>query len=101
MYGDGRHGWYRQGDDPGAGRAWYDGGRRGARSSLFSISVEKGAETSIYLATSLEVEGVTGKYFVKKEAVSSSDVSYDEGVAARLWQVSEELTGLPASSGAL
>ncbi len=59
----------------------------------FALSVEKGAETSIYLASSPEVEGVTGKYFDKKKPVSSSSESYDEAVARRLWQVSAELTG--------
>jgi NAD(P)-dependent dehydrogenase (short-subunit alcohol dehydrogenase family) len=55
---------------------------------------EKGAETVLYLATSPEVEGVTGKYFVDKRARPSSKRSYDTQVAARLWQVSEEMTGL-------
>lgn len=54
----------------------------------------KGAETTIYLATSSEVEGVTGKYFVDKKQVTSSAASYDRTVADRLWHVSEELTGL-------
>jgi NAD(P)-dependent dehydrogenase (short-subunit alcohol dehydrogenase family) len=60
--------------------------------AVFFQSPEKGAETSIYLASSLEVEGVTGKYFVKKRAVASSPESYDLAIATRLWQVSEELT---------
>ena len=42
------------------------------------ISPEKGAETSIYLASSPEVEGLSGRYFVKKAEARSSDVSYDE-----------------------
>jgi hypothetical protein len=45
-----------------------------------------------YLASSPEVEGITGKYFVDREAVQSSPLSYDEGVAQRLWEVSEDLT---------
>ena len=60
----------------------------------FLSSPEKGAETSIYLAASPEVEGVTGQYFVKKAAVESSPESYDAAIAKRLWQVSIELTGL-------
>ncbi|MBN1485053.1 MAG: SDR family oxidoreductase [Chloroflexia bacterium] len=55
---------------------------------------EQGARTSIYLATSPEVEGVTGQYFVKCQAVSSSPASYDIATARRLWQVSAELVGL-------
>ena len=62
--------------------------------NLFSISVEEGAQTSIYLASSPEVEDVTGKYFVKKKAVSSSSASYDESAAKRLWEISEEMTGI-------
>ncbi len=65
---------------------------------LFAISPEEGAQTAIYLATSPEVEGVTGKYFVDKKPVESSPESYDRETAARLWQVSVELTGLPLFS---
>lgn len=62
---------------------------------LALISPEQGAQTSIYLATSPEVEGVTGKYFVKQKAVPSSPASYDTATASRLWQVSAAMTGLP------
>ena len=58
----------------------------------FLISSRKGAITPIYLASSPEVEDVTGKYFVKKHVVQSSPESYDEDIARRLWEVSEELT---------
>jgi NAD(P)-dependent dehydrogenase (short-subunit alcohol dehydrogenase family) len=61
---------------------------------IAAISPAEGAETIIYLASSPEVEGVTGKYFVQKKEVPSSDVSYDVEAARRLWQVSLELTGL-------
>lgn len=60
----------------------------------FFLSPEKGAETSLYLASSTEVEGVTGKYFVKKKAVLSSPESYDLEIARHLWEVSTQLTGL-------
>ena len=59
-------------------------------------SPEKGAETSIYLASSPEVEGLSGRYFVKKAEARSSDVSYDGRIARRLWEVSAELTNLRA-----
>jgi NAD(P)-dependent dehydrogenase (short-subunit alcohol dehydrogenase family) len=65
--------------------------------NLFALSPEEGAQTSIYLAASPEAAGVTGKYFVKCRAVSSSKASYDQIAAARLWRISAELTGLPAS----
>jgi retinol dehydrogenase-14 len=59
-------------------------------------SPEKGAETSIYLASSAEVEGLSGGYFVKKAEARSSDVSHDERIARRLWEASAELTNLPS-----
>jgi retinol dehydrogenase-12 len=62
--------------------------------SLFGKSAEEGAETSIYLASSPEVEGVSGKYFADREPVSSSPASYDEEAAQRLWRVSEDMTVL-------
>ncbi len=61
---------------------------------LFALTPEQGADNTIYLASSPQVEGVTGKYFVKRESVQSSPLSYDVGVAHRLWEVSENLTGL-------
>lgn len=64
---------------------------------LFALSAEEGAQTMIYLATSPEVEGVTGKYFVKEKAVLSSPASYDEAAARRLWQISEKMTSLPVA----
>ena len=58
------------------------------------LSPEEGAQTSIYLATSSEVEGVTGTYYVKSKPKKSSESSYDLDLSARLWQVSMEMTGL-------
>lgn len=53
----------------------------------------QGAATSIYLASSPEVGGTTSKYFADCRLKPSSRESYDAGVAARLWQASQELTG--------
>jgi NAD(P)-dependent dehydrogenase (short-subunit alcohol dehydrogenase family) len=64
---------------------------------LVALSPEKGAQTSIYLASSPEVEDVTGKYFVNCKAVKSSPVSYDVERARRLWDVSAKMTGLAKS----
>ena len=61
---------------------------------LIGSGPEKGAKTSIYLATSPEVQGVSGKYFVRQKPVESSRISYDESLAGRLWERSAELTGL-------
>lgn len=60
----------------------------------FSISPEQGADTIIYLASSPEVEGITGKYWVKRKAIQSSAASYDEAAQKRLWNVSAEMTGI-------
>jgi NAD(P)-dependent dehydrogenase (short-subunit alcohol dehydrogenase family) len=58
----------------------------------FLLSPEKGARTSVYLVTSPEVEGVSGKYFDKCKAVASNKESYDTQVARRLWDISEQMT---------
>jgi hypothetical protein len=54
----------------------------------------EGASTAIYLATSEEAEGVTGKYFCNKKPIKSSKLSYDKELAKRLWNVSEKLVHL-------
>ena len=58
---------------------------------LGAISSEKGAETILYLASSPEVEGVTGRYFYNKKDIRSSGASYDQQAASRLWKTSMEL----------
>jgi NAD(P)-dependent dehydrogenase (short-subunit alcohol dehydrogenase family) len=58
----------------------------------FTLTPEQGADNTIYLATSPEVEGVTGKYFVKRKAVTSAPISYDEKLARQLWEISEKIT---------
>ncbi|SVD16954.1 uncharacterized protein METZ01_LOCUS369808, partial [marine metagenome] len=58
------------------------------------ISVEAGALTSVYAASSPELEGVSGKYLDKKQIVPSSSRSFDEAQAAALWELSASLTGL-------
>ena len=60
---------------------------------LFAISEEKGAATSHYLAAAEAVAGVSGRYFVKCRAVASSPASRDREAQARLWGLSEEMTG--------
>jgi NAD(P)-dependent dehydrogenase (short-subunit alcohol dehydrogenase family) len=57
----------------------------------FVLNAEQGAATSVYLASSPEVEGVTGRYFVKRKARSPSRVAQDPVAARRLWDMSEEL----------
>lgn len=57
---------------------------------LFAIGEEEGAETQIYLASSQEVEGVTGNYFEKKKPVEPHPFAHDKDAQKRLWQISEE-----------
>lgn len=59
--------------------------------SPIAISEEKGAKTSIYLASSPEVEGVTGKYFVRSQPRKSSSRTYDAALQHQLWALSESL----------
>ena len=64
----------------------------------FLGSPEEGARTSVYLASSPDVAGVTGKYFDKCKAVRSNAVSYDEASWVRLWEVSEGMTSKQAAA---
>ena len=61
---------------------------------IWAITPEQGAQTSIYLASSPEVEGVSGRYFARSKAVPSSPVSYDKDIAAELWRRSLEIAGM-------
>jgi NAD(P)-dependent dehydrogenase (short-subunit alcohol dehydrogenase family) len=61
----------------------------------FMKSPDQGAETSVYLASSLGAEGLTGKYFANRTPKKTHRASYDAAITARLWQVSAELVGLP------
>lgn len=61
----------------------------------------QGADTSIWLASSPAVEGVSGEYFVGRTPTRSSAASHDEATARRLWDVSLELTGLEDPTSAI
>jgi NAD(P)-dependent dehydrogenase (short-subunit alcohol dehydrogenase family) len=58
----------------------------------FFSTVAEGAKTSVYLASSPEVDGVSGKYFSRCTAVKSSELSYCEASQKKLWALSEEMT---------
>ena len=62
--------------------------------SQFLISPENGAKTTIFLALDKTLDGVSGKYFVKKKAEKSSPASYNETTAKKLWDISQEITGI-------
>jgi NAD(P)-dependent dehydrogenase (short-subunit alcohol dehydrogenase family) len=61
---------------------------------FFALSPENGARTSLYLAASPDVEGVSGQYFAKERSVRADPAAYDQEAAQRLWQVSAEMAGL-------
>ena len=61
---------------------------------LFMASPEEGAKTIVYLASSNEAEGLNGEYLEKLKVKKSSDESYKEEIAQRLWDVSAKLTHL-------
>lgn len=66
--------------------AWHAAGR-------FFKQPEDGAETPVYLATSPEVETVTGQYFRYCKPLGTTAQSYDRDVQRRLWEESERLCG--------
>ncbi|MGE3295902.1 MAG: SDR family oxidoreductase [Porticoccaceae bacterium] len=57
----------------------------------FLATPERGARTTLYLATSPDVERVTGKYFVNSKEAASSRESHDRNLGGRLWVISEQL----------
>lgn len=63
----------------------------------FMLSPARGAATSIHLASTPELDRVTGHYFAKGKSTKSSKRSYDESSAALLWEVSANLVGLPST----
>jgi len=65
---------------------------------VFLKSAERGARTSLHVATSPTLERVTGKYFKASKEAKSSPESYDDGAARRLWEESLDLAGLTTTS---
>ena len=64
----------------------------------FMRSPAKGADTAVYLASSPDVEGVTGRYFANRKVRESNKSSYDEATTSRLWGVSADLVDLPVQA---
>ncbi len=62
-----------------------------ALGSRFFLSPEKGADTSVYLASAPEVADVTGEYFIKRKARQPSAAARDDEAARKLWEASEAL----------
>ncbi len=61
---------------------------------LVALSPAKGAETSVYLASSPRVEGISGKYFYKSQVTPAAAQATDMAVAKKLWDVSAEMVHL-------
>jgi NAD(P)-dependent dehydrogenase (short-subunit alcohol dehydrogenase family) len=57
---------------------------------LWALTPLKGAETSIFLATSDQVQNITGEYFEKKKVKKAAKLSYDKELAKKLWKLSED-----------
>lgn len=62
------------------------------------LSSKEGADTQVWLATSEDIEDVTGRYFVRRHETESSPESYNQDMARRLWEMSAGLVGLPQES---
>ena len=60
----------------------------------FQLSPKEGAETSVYVASSSEIEGISGKCFSKKEEKETSELSYDLDLQKQLWTTTTGLLGL-------
>ncbi|MBK7228648.1 MAG: SDR family oxidoreductase [Ignavibacteriales bacterium] len=58
------------------------------------LTPKQGAETIVYLASSDNVKGITGKFFFKKKEIKSTEESYDVNKANKLWELSEQLCGI-------
>jgi NAD(P)-dependent dehydrogenase (short-subunit alcohol dehydrogenase family) len=58
------------------------------------LTPKQGAETVVYLASSDNVKGITGKFFFKKKEIKSTEESYDVNKANKLWELSEQLCGI-------
>jgi retinol dehydrogenase-14 len=64
----------------------------------FMRSPEQGADSLIWLASSADVDGVSGRYFSDRKEIEAKEVAHDEGARRRLWEISEELTGLKVAA---
>lgn len=65
----------------------------------FLLSPERGARTSVHLATAPELDGVSGEYFVRCRRATPSGPARDEAAAEELWDVSEALCGAASLPG--
>jgi NAD(P)-dependent dehydrogenase (short-subunit alcohol dehydrogenase family) len=66
--------------------------------SLIGASPQEGAKTTLYLASSPDIEGITGKYFVKSAPRRSIPISYDESLQQQVWLASAQLVHWPVEA---
>lgn len=71
--------------------SWYASAVWSLITAIGAISVEKGAETSVYLASSPEVQDITGKYYNKCKEKTPGKQTFDKALQKELWQISEQL----------
>ena len=64
----------------------------------FMRTPEQGADTLIWLASSPDVEGVSGKYFSDRKEIEAKKIAYDPAARRKLWEISEDLTGLKVAA---
>ena len=89
---------------PGAVNTSFAMNNRGLSTLLFRAfkpfmrTPEQGADTLVYLASSPEVEGMTGKYLSDRKVITASKEAYGETLQKRLWEASEKLTGLKVTA---
>lgn len=83
-FGDNNAGWFRIGF--------------GLAKRFSAISIERGAETPVYVASSAEIEGLSGRYFDKCRERAPNAAAQDDVTAAKLWEASVKLAGLSPSS---
>ena len=69
-----------------------------AFANAFAITPEAGAATTLHLAASPDVEGVSGEYFVRCRPAATSKAARDMAAAGRLWEVSAKMTGVEADA---
>jgi retinol dehydrogenase-14 len=62
----------------------------------FMLTPEQGADTAVWLASSPEADGMTGKYFVKRKERRVNKQAMDPAACARLWEISEQLVNKAA-----
>ncbi len=89
---------------PGAVNTRFGANDRGPATLLFRAfkpfmrTPEQGADTVIHLASSWEVEGVSGKYYADRKWIEPQEIALDPEARRKLWEASEELTGLKVTA---